>query len=88
MPVATQLRRYGFALAAMILVTEIGFLQRIFSMVDLTLGSGGSASASPSALVVVEEIIKVVPPPAEAAGTPRPSPSPRARRPERGNDIR
>jgi Ca2+-transporting ATPase len=58
-PGATQLRRYGFALAAMILVTEIGFLQRIFSMVDLTLGQWGICLGIALTLVVVEEIIKV-----------------------------
>ena len=58
-PGATQLRRYGFALAAMILVTEIGFLQRIFSMVDLTLGQWGICLGIALSLVVVEEVIKI-----------------------------
>ena len=58
-PGATQLRRYGFALVAMILVTEIGFLQRIFSMVDLTLGQWGICLGIALTLVVVEEVIKV-----------------------------
>ena len=58
-PGATQLRRYGFALAAMILVTEIGFLQRIFSMVDLTLAQWGICAGIALSLVVVEELIKV-----------------------------
>jgi P-type Ca2+ transporter type 2C len=58
-PGATQLRRYGFALAAMILVTEIGFLQRIFSLVDLTLGQWGICFGIALTLVVVEEVIKV-----------------------------
>jgi Ca2+-transporting ATPase len=58
-PGATQLRRYGFALAAIILVTEIGFLQRIFSMVDLTLGQWGVCLGIALTLVVVEEVIKV-----------------------------
>jgi Ca2+-transporting ATPase len=58
-PGATQLRRYGFALAAMILVTEIGFLQRIFSMVDLTLAQWGICLGIGLSLVVVEELIKV-----------------------------
>jgi Ca2+-transporting ATPase len=58
-PGATQLRRYGFALAAIILVTEIGFLQRIFSMVDLTLGQWGICLGIALTLVVVEEVIKV-----------------------------
>jgi Ca2+-transporting ATPase len=58
-PGATQLRRYGFALAAIILVTEIGFLQRIFSMVDLKLTQWGICLGIALTLVVVEEVIKV-----------------------------
>jgi P-type Ca2+ transporter type 2C len=58
-PGATQLRRYGVALAAMILVTEIGFLQRIFSMVDLTLAQWGICLGIALSLVIVEELIKV-----------------------------
>jgi P-type Ca2+ transporter type 2C len=58
-PGATQLRRYGLALAAMILVTEIGFLQRIFSMVDLTLAQWGICLGIALSLVVVEELIKM-----------------------------
>ena len=58
-PGATQLRRYGFALAAMILVTEIGFLQRVFSVVDLTLAQWGICLGIAMTLVVVEEVIKV-----------------------------
>ena len=48
----------GFALAAMILVTEIGFLQRIFSMVDLTLAQWGICLGIALSLIVVEELIK------------------------------
>jgi len=58
-PGAAQLRRYGVALAATILVTEIGFLQRIFSMVDLTLGQWGICLGIALTLVLVEEVIKV-----------------------------
>ena len=58
-PGATQLRRYGFALLAIILVTEIGFLQRIFSMVDLTLAQWWICLGIALTLVVVEEIIKL-----------------------------
>jgi Ca2+-transporting ATPase len=58
-PGAAQLRRYGIALAATILVTEIGFLQRIFSMVDLTLAQWGICLGIALSLVVVEELIKV-----------------------------
>ena len=57
-PGPTQLRRYGLALLAIILVTEIGFLQRVFSMVDLTLTEWGICTGIALSLVVVEEVIK------------------------------
>jgi Ca2+-transporting ATPase len=59
LPGPTQLRRYGLALALIILVTEIGFLQRLFSTVDLTLQQWGICVGIALALVVVEELIKV-----------------------------
>jgi Ca2+-transporting ATPase len=59
LPGATQLRRYAVSLAAIILVTKIGFLQRIFSMVDLTLDQWWICLGLASSLVVVEELIKV-----------------------------
>ena len=58
-PGATQLRRYAVSLAAIILVTKIGFLQRIFSMVDLSLEQWWICLGLASSLVVVEELIKV-----------------------------
>jgi Ca2+-transporting ATPase len=58
-PGSTQLRRYALSLAAIILVTKIGFMQRVFSMVDLTLGQWGICLGISLSLVVVEEIIKV-----------------------------
>ena len=58
-PGPTQLRRYGIALLAIILVTEIGFLQRLFSTVDLTLAQWGICVGIALTLVVVEELIKV-----------------------------
>jgi P-type Ca2+ transporter type 2C len=57
-PGPTQLRRYGLALLAIILVTEIGFLQRVFSVVDLTLAQWGICTGIALSLVVVEEAIK------------------------------
>jgi Ca2+-transporting ATPase len=57
-PGPTQLRRYGLALLAIILVTEIGFLQRVFSMIDLTLAQWGICTGLALSLVVVEEVIK------------------------------
>jgi P-type Ca2+ transporter type 2C len=59
LPGATQLRRYALSLAAIILVTKIGFLQRIFSMVDLNLEQWWICLGLASSLVVVEELIKV-----------------------------
>jgi Ca2+-transporting ATPase len=59
LPGATQLRRYGLALAAIILVTEIGFLQRVFSMVSLSFNQWAICIGIALTLVVVEEIIKV-----------------------------
>ena len=59
LPGPTQLRRYGLALLALILVTEIGFLQRVFSTVDLTLAQWGICTGIALSLVVVEEVIKV-----------------------------
>jgi Ca2+-transporting ATPase len=58
LPGATQLRRYGLALAAIILVTEIGFLQRVFSMVGLSFNQWWICIGIAFSLVVVEEIIK------------------------------
>jgi Ca2+-transporting ATPase len=58
-PGPTQLRRYGLALLAIILVTEIGFLQRVFSVVDLTLSQWSICTGIALSLVVVEEVIKV-----------------------------
>ena len=57
-PGSTQLRRYGLALLAIILVTEIGFLQRVFAMVDLTLAQWGICTGIALSLVMVEEAIK------------------------------
>jgi P-type Ca2+ transporter type 2C len=54
-PDPTQLRRYGVALLAITFVTEIGFLQRVFSVVDLTLAQWGISTGIALSLVVVEE---------------------------------
>jgi Ca2+-transporting ATPase len=58
LPGPTQLRRYGFALAAIILVTEIGFLQRVFSMVELTFSQWWICIGIALTLLVFEEILK------------------------------
>jgi Ca2+-transporting ATPase len=46
------------ALLAIIFVTEIGFLQRVFSVVDLTLAQWGICTGIARSLLVVEEVIK------------------------------
>jgi P-type Ca2+ transporter type 2C len=59
LPGSTQLRRYALSLAAIILVTEIGFLQRVFSMTELTFNQWWICIGIAFSLVVIEEIIKV-----------------------------
>jgi Ca2+-transporting ATPase len=59
-PGTTQLRRYGIALLAIIVVTNIGFLQRIFDTVDLNLSQWSICIGLALTLVVVEELIKLV----------------------------
>jgi Ca2+-transporting ATPase len=59
LPGATQLRRYGLALLAIVAVTTIGFLQRIVSTVDLTFSQWSICAGIAASLVVVEEILKV-----------------------------
>ena len=60
LPGATQLRRYGFALVAIIAVTTIPFLQRIAGTVDLTFAQWSICIGIASSIVVVEELIKLV----------------------------
>jgi P-type Ca2+ transporter type 2C len=60
LPGSTQLRRYGIALLAIIAVTTIGFLQRIFDTVELTLAQWSICIGLAVSLVVVEELIKLV----------------------------
>jgi len=59
-PGPTQLRRYGLALLAIILVTELGFLQRLFSTVELSLSQWWTCIGIALTLLVVEELTKVV----------------------------
>ena len=59
LPGATQLRRYGFALLAIILVTMLGFLQRIFSTVELGFNQWAICAGIALSLLVVEELIKL-----------------------------
>ena len=60
LPGSTQLRRYGLALLAIILVTTIGFLQRIFETTELRLSQWSICIGIAASLVVVEELIKLV----------------------------
>jgi len=60
LPGAIQLRRYGIALLAIIAVTTIGFLQRIFDTVELNLTQWSICVGIAASLVVVEELIKLV----------------------------
>jgi P-type Ca2+ transporter type 2C len=60
LPGPTQLRRYGIALLAIIAVTTIDFLERIFGTVELNLAQWSICIGIAASLVVVEELIKVV----------------------------
>jgi Ca2+-transporting ATPase len=59
-PGPTQLRRYGIALLAIIAVTTIGFLQRIFDTTELNLAQWGICVGIAASLVVIEELIKLI----------------------------
>jgi P-type Ca2+ transporter type 2C len=59
-PGPTQLRRYGIALLAIIAVTTIGLLQRIFDTTELNLAQWGICIGIAASLVVIEELIKLV----------------------------
>jgi Ca2+-transporting ATPase len=60
LPGPTQLRRYGLALLAIILVTTIGILQKIFETVELSFSQWSICIGLAASLVVVEELIKLV----------------------------
>ncbi len=60
LPGATQLRRYGLALLAIVAVTSIGFLQRIVGTVELSFSQWSICVGIAASLVVVEELIKLV----------------------------
>ncbi|HEU4399435.1 MAG TPA: HAD-IC family P-type ATPase, partial [Actinomycetota bacterium] len=59
-PGPTQLRRYGIALLAIIAVTTIGFLQRIFDTTELSLAQWSICVGIAASLVVIEELIKLI----------------------------
>jgi Ca2+-transporting ATPase len=60
LPSATQLRRYGLALLAIVLVTGFDFLRRIFGTTGLTFGQWCISIGLAASLVLVEETIKAV----------------------------
>jgi Ca2+-transporting ATPase len=60
LPGVTQLRRYGVALLAIILVTTIDFLQRIFGTTELSFAQWSICVGLAASLVVLEEAAKVV----------------------------
>ena len=55
-----QLRRYGLALLAIILITALDFLQRIFDTTALSFAQWCICIGIAASLVVVEELIKLV----------------------------
>jgi Ca2+-transporting ATPase len=59
-PGPTQLRRYGIVVVAIILVTTIGILQRIFQTTELSFSQWSTCVGIAASLVVVEELIKLV----------------------------
>jgi Ca2+-transporting ATPase len=59
LPGSTQLRRYGFALAAVVLATELGLLQRILETVPLERAEWAICVGVALTMVVAEELIKV-----------------------------
>jgi P-type Ca2+ transporter type 2C len=60
LPGATQLRRYAIALLAIIAVTTIDLLQRIFETVALSFSQWSICVGIAASIVVIEEIIKFV----------------------------
>jgi Ca2+-transporting ATPase len=59
-PGVMQLRRYGLALLAIVLVTALNFLQRIFGTTGLSFAQWCTCVGIAASLVVVEELIKLV----------------------------
>ena len=55
-----QLRRYALALLAIVLVTALDFLQRIFDTAGLSFAQWCICVGIAASLVVVEELIKLV----------------------------
>ncbi|MDF1602095.1 cation-translocating P-type ATPase [Nocardioides sp. YIM 152315] len=60
LPGVLQLRRYAVALVAIVAVTGLDFLQRIFDTTGLDLGQWCTCLGLAASLVVVEELVKLV----------------------------
>jgi Ca2+-transporting ATPase len=60
LPGAMQLRRYAVSVLAIVLITSLDFLQRIFKTTGLTFGQWCTCIGIAASLVVVEEVIKLV----------------------------
>ncbi len=60
LPGAVQLRRYGVSLLAIILITELDFMHRIFATAELSFAQWCIGVGLALSLVVVEELIKLV----------------------------
>jgi Ca2+-transporting ATPase len=59
-PGIMQLRRYGVALLAIVLVTSLDILQRIFDTTPLSFNQWCICIGIAASIVVVEELIKLV----------------------------
>ena len=59
LPGVMQLRRYGVALLAIVVVTALDFLQRIFGTTAMDLGQWCTCIGIALSLVVVEELVKL-----------------------------
>jgi Ca2+-transporting ATPase len=80
-PGALQLRRYGVALLAIVAITGLDFLQRIFGTTGMTFNQWCICVGIASSIILVEEMIKLVirrrtPVPALAPAAPVPAPVP------------
>jgi Ca2+-transporting ATPase len=59
-PGATQLRRYGLSLLAVVAITALNILERIFDTAPLTADQWAICVSIALSLLVVEELIKLV----------------------------
>ena len=59
-PGSKQLQRYGISLLAIIAVTAIDFLQKIFGTTGLSLNQWLICIGLAASLIIVEEVIKLI----------------------------